>query len=193
MVLASELKEGMALRIDGQPFKVLEVESKAGAAKMGGLVRAKLKNVKSGRLWEQHFRLQERLEEVEFERHRMEFLFSDGHVCTFQRLDNFEQVELPSHTIGIAEEFLQPGMEFPVEFFEGEAIDIVLPDSVECRVATTSPPARSQQDSGRKQATLENGVSIQVPLFIAPGEIVRVDVKTARYLERVRAEHKKGA
>ncbi len=193
MVIASELKVGMALWIDGQPFKVLEVESKAGAAKMGGLVRTKLKNVKSGRLWEQHFRPQERLEEVEFERHRMEFLYSDGQVCTFQRLDNFEQVELPSHTVGIGEKFLQPGLEFTIEFFRGEPIDMVLPDSVDCRVATTSPPARSQQDSGRKAATLENGLSIQVPLFIGPGEVVRVDPKTGRYLERVRAEHKKGA
>ncbi len=193
MVLASELKAGMALRIDGQPFKVLEVESKAGAAKMGGLVRAKLKNVKSGRLWEQHFRLQERLEELEVERHRVEFLYSDGNVCTFQRLDNFEQVEFPSELIGFAEKFLQPGMEFPVEFFEGEPIDIVLPDIAECRVSSTAPPARSQQDSGRKEAILENGLTIQVPLFIAPGEIVRIDLGTGRYVERVRTEHKKGA
>jgi elongation factor P len=193
MVIASELREGMAVRIDGQPFKVLEVEAKAGAAKMGGLVRAKLKNAKTGRLWEQHFRPQERLEEVESERHRMEFLYSDGHICTFQRLDNFEQVELPSESIGFAEKFLQPGMELPVEFFEGEPIDIVLPNVVECRVVSTSPPARSQQDSGRKEATLENGVSIQVPLFVGSGEIVRVDLNTGRYVERVRTEHKKGA
>lgn len=193
MVIASDLRVGMALRIDGQPFKVLEVEAKAGAAKMGGLVRTKVRNVKSGRLWEQNFRPQERLEDLEFERHRMEFLYSDGQVCTFQRLDNFEQVELPSTTIGAAEKFLQPGMEFPVEFFEGEPIDIVLPDLIECRVASTSPPARSQQDSSRKEAILENGLSIQVPLFIGPEEIVRIDLRTGRYVERVRTEHKRGA
>ena len=193
MVTASELKAGMAIRIDKQVFKILEVESKAGAAKMGGLVRAKLSNVKSGRLWEQHFRLQERLDNLELERHKLQFLYSDGSVCTFSRLDNFEQVEFPASSLGLAENFLQPGMEIPGEFFEGEPINIIMPDTIEAHVKSTAPPARSQQDSGRKEATLENGLAIQVPLFVAPGETVRVDLKTGRYVERVRAEHKKGA
>jgi elongation factor P len=183
----------MAIRIDQQVFKVLDAEAKAGAAKMGGLVRAKLQNVRSGHLWEQHFRPQERLEDLELERRRMEFLYSDGNVCTFQRLDNFEQVEFPSEAIGLAEKFLQPGIEVPVEFFEGEPINIVLPDVIECKVSSTAPPSRSQQDSGKKEAVLENGLSIQVPLFVGPGEIVRIDLRTGRYVERVRLEHKKGA
>lgn len=193
MVAASELKEGMALRIEKQIFKVLEVEYKAGAAKMGGLVQAKLSNVKSGRIWEQHFRPQERLEDVELERSKIEFLYSDGTACTFQRLDSFEQIEIPVASLGLAEKVLQSGMEVPAEFFEGEPINVVLPDSIESRVTSTAPPARSQQESGRKEATLENGLSILVPLFIAPGEIVRVDLRTGRYIERVRTEHKKGA
>ena len=77
------------------------------------------------------------------------------------------------------------------EFFEGELIDVVLPDAVEARVVSTAPPQRSQQDSGRQEATLDNGLTVQVPLFIGPGELVSVDLKTGRYLERIRTQHKK--
>jgi len=192
MVMASELRVGMALRIDEQIYRVLEVESKAGAAKMGGTVRARLSNLRSGRQWDQHFRPLERLEDVELEKRKVEFLYSDGANCIFQRLDSFEQVEFPAANLGLAEKLLQPGTEMPAEFFEGEPISAVLPDTVEARVVNTTPPARSQQDSGRKEATLDNGLVIQVPLFVAPGELVSIDLRTGRYVERVRTQHKKG-
>ena len=192
MVTASELKEGMALRIDHQVYKVLEVEARAGAAKMGGTIRTRLSNVHSGRLWDQHFRPLEKLEDVELEKRTLEFLYSDGTSCVFQRLDNFEQVAFPSESLGLAEKFLQPGAEVPAEFFEGELVSVVMPETLEARVKVTAPPARSQQDSGKKEATLENGLTVQVPLFVAPGEIVRVDLKTGRYVERVMTQHKKG-
>ena len=192
MVMASELREGMALRIDHKVYRVLEVESKAGAAKMGGTVRARLTNVHSGRLWDQRFRPLERLEDVELEKRKVEFLYSDGTNCIFQRLDSFEQVEFPAASLGLAETLLQAGQEVQAEFFESEPVSLDLPERVEVRVMTTAPPARSQQDSSRKEATLENGMKIQVPLFVAPGEIVSIDLKTGRYVERVRTVHKKG-
>src|ERR1017187_2217561 len=157
MVSASELREGMALRLDQQVYKVLEVEAKAGTAKMGCKVRAKLSNVRTGRLWDQHFRPLERLEDVELEKRKLEFLYSDGSNCIFQRLDSFEQVEFPAASLGLAEKLLQPGVEVPAEFFEGEPISVIMPDTVEARVVNTTPPARSQQDSSRKEATLDNG------------------------------------
>ncbi|HVU47784.1 MAG TPA: hypothetical protein VHD85_16755 [Terracidiphilus sp.] len=192
MVTASELREGMAIRIDRKIYRVIEVESKAGAAKMGGTVCARLSNVHSGRIWDQHFRPLERLDDVELEKRRVEFLYNDGSACIFQRLDTFEQFELPSASLGLAEQLLQPGTEVPAEFFEGEPVSIALPETVEARVKVTAPPARSQQDSGRKEATLENGMKVQVPLFVAPDEVVSVDLKTGRYVERVRTQHKKG-
>jgi len=191
MVIASELHEGTALRIEGEIYKVLEVESKAGAAKMGGVVKTKLINAKSGRMWEPHFRPQERLEDLELERHMMEFLYADGGTCTFMRPDTFEQIEVPDAIVGVGERFLQAGMEMPVEFFEGEPISVVFPDVVEARVSVTAPPSHSHQDSSWKQATLENGLAIRVPLFIAPGEVVRVEVRTGRYVERAHMERKR--
>ena len=193
MVIASELREGMVIRIEGQIYKVLEVESKAGAAKMGGVVKTKLINVRSDRMWEPHFRPQERLEELELDRRMMEFLYADGDTCTFMRPDTFEQMEVPGAILGPAKVFLQPGMEVPVEFFEGEPITVVFPPVAEARVARTASPSHSQQDSAWKEAILENGLAVRVPLFIAPGETVRVQVKTGHYVERARADHKRSA
>ncbi|HVO80895.1 MAG TPA: elongation factor P [Terriglobales bacterium] len=193
MVIASELRAGMVVRIEGQIYKVLEVESKAGAAKLSGVVKTKLSNVRSGRLWEPHFRPQERLEDLQLERKPMEFLFSEGDTCTFMDPGSFEQVEVPSAILGPGGNFLQSGMLLPVEFFKGEPISVVLPDILEARVADTAPPVHAQQDSTWKEATLDNGLPIQVPLFIAPGEVVRVEVKTGRYIERARSERKRSA
>lgn len=193
MVTAIDLKEGMALRIDKQIYKVLEVEAHAGAAKMGGTVRARLSNARTGRTWDRHFRPQERLEDLELELQKLQFLYGDENTCTFLRLDSFEQIDFPSFSLGLAQKLLQPGTILSAEFFEEEPISVALPATIEAHVLITAPPTRSQQDSSRKEAKLDNGLTIQVPLFIAPGETVSIDLKTGRYLERVRMQHKKGA
>jgi elongation factor P len=191
MVAATELREGLVLRIEGQIYKVLEAEYKAGAAKMTGVVKTKLLNLRTGHMWEPHFRPLERLETLELERRKMEFLYAEGDRCTFMRPDTFEQVEIPRAILGLGAEFLEPGMEVPVNFFEGEAISVEFPEVAEARVATTAAPIHGSQDNAWKEAKLENGLTILVPLFIAAGETVRVDVKTGRYVERVRVERKR--
>jgi len=193
MVIASELKTGMFIRIEGQIYAVLDAETRAGAAKLSGVVKTKLRNVIGGRMWEPHFRPDERLEDLELEQQTLEFPFSDADSCTFMNPESFEQIEVPRAILGMAEQFLQSGMQLPVQFFEGRPISAVFPDIVEACVASTTPPAHSQQDSTWKEATLDNGLRIRVPLFIAPGEMVRVEVKTGRYVERARGERKRSA
>jgi elongation factor P len=193
MVIASELRPGMVLRIEGEIYKVLEAEAKAGAAKLGGVVKTKLSNVRSGRMWEPHFRLQERLEDLELDRRPLQFLYAEADACTFMDPDSFEQVSVPSVILGPFQSFLQAGMQLPIEFFDGEPISAILPDIVDIAVISTAPPVHAQQDSAWKQATLENGASIRVPLFIAPGETIRVEVQTGRYVERVRSDRKRSA
>ena len=193
MVIACELRPGMFLRIEREIYKVLEAESKAGSAKLGGVVKTKLCDVTSGRMWEPHFRPQERLEDLKVERRMMEFLFGDEETCTFMDPQTFEQIAIQRAILGPASAFLQSGMELPVEFFGGRPLSVVFPEIVDAEVASTAPPTHSQQDSAWKEATLDNGLRIRVPLFIAPGEIVRVDVRDGRYVERARIERKRTA
>ena len=193
MLTAEDLKEGMAVRIDGQIYKVLEAESKAGTAKLGGVVKTKLSRVGSGHLWEPHFRPQERLEEVQLERRNLEFVFAAGDTYTFMSPETFEQIELDASVVGPSGKFLRGGMQVGVEFFAGDALNVILPDTVDILVKETTPSAHAQQESAWKQAKLENGIAIQLPMFVGPGEVVRVDTRTGRYIERVRAAHKRGA
>ncbi len=191
MVLASELTRGMVIRVEGEIYRVLEVESKAAIAKLGGVVKAELSNVRTGNLWEARFRPQERLDDLPVERYLMEFLFRDGDTCTFMNPNTYEQVEIAGAMLGPAADFLQSGDSVPVEFFQGQPISALVPDILEARVADTTPPAHSQQDSAWKEARLENGLVIRVPLFIAPGEHVRVEVRTGRYVERGHTDRKR--
>ncbi len=192
MITASQLREGMAVRLQGEVYKVLESETKAGGGQMGGVVKTRLRNVLSGRLWEPHFRPEERMEDLPLEKHTMEFLYSDSDSAYLMNPNNYEQVGVPLAVLGPAERFLTPGMTLPVEFFEGRPISVLFPPSVEARVADTAPPVHAADDNAWKEARLENGVKLKVPLFIASGELVRVDLKTGKYLERVR-EKKKSA
>jgi len=193
MISASQLRAGMAIRFEGQVYRVLEAEFKAGGGQASGVEKTRLENITTGRLWDHNFRPDERLEDLELDTKRMEYLYSDGENCVFMDPQSFEQVEVPGAVIGSAARFLRAGMELPVQFFESRAISVVFPDTVEAQVADTAPPIHSGQDNAWKQATLDNGEKIQVPLFIALGETIRVDIRTGRYLERVRTERKRGA
>lgn len=191
MVPASDLAAGMMVRLEGQIYKVLKVESKAAAAKLSGVVKAELRNVATGRLWEARFRPQERLEQLEVERKNLEFLFREGDRCTFMDPSTFEQTEVPVEILGPASNFLQSGTSVPLEIIDGKPIGAILPDVVEACVVQTAPATHAQQDSAWKDAILDNGVPIRVPLFIAPQDRVRVDLRTGRYLERAHNDRKR--
>ncbi len=193
MILATELTKGMVVRVEGEVYRVLEVESKAAVAKLGGMVKAELSHLRTGNLREARFRPQEHLEDFPVERINMEFLFRDGDTCTFMNPNTYEQIEVPGEIIGPAARFLESGAALPLEFFDGRPISAAVPDIMEARVVDTAPPSHSQQDSAWKEATLENGDVIRVPLFIGPGEHVRVDVRTGRYVERGHSERKRTA
>jgi elongation factor P len=193
VIIASQLREGMAVRIDGHVYKVLESENKAGAGQAGGVTKTKLRDVISGRQWEPHFRPDERLEDLELQRQPMDFLYEDAGNLVFMNPDTYDQVEVPRGVLGNSVRFLKEGMRMPVEFFDDRPISLEFPPVVELVVADTAAPMHSGQDSTWKDAILENGVPVQVPLFIGHGELIRIDTRTGKYLERVRIERKKGA
>jgi elongation factor P len=190
---AIEMRSGMAIRSEGHAYKVLEAEIKSRAGQIHNLVKIKLRDLDTGRLSELHVRPEERFEDVELDRQTMEYLYGDAESCTFMHPETFEQIAIPRSTIGPGERFLQEGMRLPVELFEGRAVSIVLPQTVDLNITQTAPAVHSQQDSTLKEATLENGVVVKVPLFVHSGETVRVEVETGRYIERVRADRKRGA
>ena len=191
MIVASQLRPGMILKMGGDIFKVFESTYHVGQGKMPGSVHARGRHIISGALKEFRFRPEERLEDTQLQRQDMEFLFVDADSVTFMNPDTYEQVSIPQEAIGAATKFLQPEMKIPVEFYEGQPVSIILPPIVEARVSVTAQPVHQQQDNTYKSATLENGLEIMVPQFIKPGETVRVEVATGKYVDRVRVDTKK--
>lgn len=192
MLTASELRPGMALRLEGTLYKVLDATYHSGQGKMGGVTHAKLRNLDTGTVREWRFRADELLEDVVPERQNLQFLYRDERLSYFMHPETFEQVEVENARIGRAVEFLQEQMMVPVEFVDGRPVSIVFPDIVEVKVTDTAPPVHAQGATNVwKEARLENGLTLMVPPFIAPGETIRVDVERLAYVERARAEKKK--
>jgi elongation factor P len=191
MVVASQLRPGTVLKIGPDLFKVIESTYHVGQGKMPGSVHSKLRHVLKGTFKELRFRPEERLEETQLEKQDMEFLYSDSDSATFMNPRTYDQVAIPLEAIGAATKFLQPEMKVPVELYEGQPVSIVFPEIVEVKVQTTAQPVHQQQDNTYKSAILENGLELMVPQFIKPGELVRVEVGTGKYVDRVRADTKK--
>ena len=191
MVIASQVRPGMVVKIGEDLFRVIESIFHVGQGKMPGSVHAKLQSMRKGTFKELRFRPEERLDDIQLVKQEMEFLYSDADSATFMNPETFDQVSIPLEAIGAAQKFLKPEMKIPVEFHEGEPLSIVFPAVVEVKVKTTAQPIHQQQDNTYKAATLQNGVEVMVPHFIRPGEIVRIEVATGKYVDRVRTDIKR--
>ena len=190
MVSASQLRPGMAVRHEGQTFKVLAADYHSGQGKMGGTTHARLMNLATGSLWEHGFRSDLKLEDLPVEKQAMDFIYTDADACYFMNPETFEQIPVPASVIGPQSRFLQPEMRLAVEFVEGQPVSVLFPDIIEVRIADTAPPVHQQQDSTWKTATLENGVEIMVPQFIKTDDLIRLDVGNLRYMDRAKGSAK---
>lgn len=186
MVTASDLTTGMILDVEGQMCRVLAAEYRGGAGKMAGAVHVRLQQVATGSVTDRRFRPEEKFPTVAVERETMEFLYRDGDAFYFMNPTTFEQLPVPRQVLGAKAGFLQAGLRLPVEIIGDRAVGVVFPESVDLRVASTAQPMHQRETSALKKAILENGVEVLVPLFIREGELIRIEVATGRYLERVK-------
>lgn len=182
----SEMRAGMVIRLEDELYRVIQAEYHAGGGKMQGAVHAKLRKIRTAGLTERRFRQDEGLEEVSLERQTMEFLYEETDQCVFMHPETYEQVSLPKESLGPFLGFLQPNQSLQVEFCEDQPVEVIYPPSVELRVESTPPALHLHHSSVFKDATLENGMEVQVPQFIKDGDTVRIEVETGKYLERVR-------
>ena len=190
MINASQLRAGMAITYEGQDYKVVAAEYHPGQGKMGGATHARLRNLTTGTFWEHSFRSDLKLEDLPVERHTLEFLYADGDKCCFMNPDTYEQTEIAKIAVGPQAGFLDPGMKVSVEFVEGRPVGVLFPDALEMRIADTAPPMHQQQDSTFKTAKLENGIAVMVPQFVKTGDVIRLDLQTMKYMDRVKADSK---
>jgi elongation factor P len=186
MIAATQIRKGMVLIRDSDPHRVLEFQHRT-PGKGTAIVRVLLRNIRTGASYEHRFNSQESVERAILNQQEMEYLYRDGSLYYFMNTETFEQFPIDQEILGDFNNYLQEGAKVQVEFLEERPISIELPKAVELKVVETEPELKGATASNSpKPATLETGVVIQVPPFIRPGDVVRVDPSEGRYIERAK-------
>ncbi len=185
-VSTAEFRKGLRIVFDGEPYTIVDFQH-VKPGKGGAFVRTRLKHLREGRVIDNTFRSGEKVELVDFEEKRMQFLYRDDRYH-FMDMETYEQVSLSPDEVGDAARYLKENTEVEVLYIDGAPATIELPNFVELTITRTEPGVRGDTaQGGSKPATLETGAVIQVPLFLNEGDVVKVDTRTGEYLGRVAA------
>ncbi|PYO57424.1 MAG: elongation factor P [Candidatus Rokuibacteriota bacterium] len=183
-VSTAEFKKGLKIQFDGAPYSIVDFQH-VKPGKGGAFVRTKLKHMKLGRVIDNTFRAGEKVELVDFDEKRMQYLYKDDRYH-FMDLDTYDQISLAPEEVGEARDFLKENTEVEILFIDGNPVSVELPNFIELRIVKTDPGVRGDTATGgSKPATLETGAVIQVPLFLNEGAVVKVDTRSGEYLGRV--------
>jgi elongation factor P len=181
---ATQMRPGMIIKHKDQLHLVFKVEHRT-PGNLRAFIQAKLRNLKSGAMFEERFRSADAIDKVVVDEVSMEFLYNDGDDYYFMNPVDYEQTVLKRDTLGDAVEYLTPNLQIKVSYHDGQAVGVDLPASVELTVIETEPGLKSATASSvSKPAKTETGLVVQVPSFINEGEKIRVDTSEGAYLSR---------
>ena len=181
---ATQLRPGMIIKHNGELHSVFKVEHRT-PGNLRAFIQAKLRNLRTGAMFEHRFRSPDPIEKVTVDEVNMEFLYHDGDNYHFMNTETYEQIALSNEILGDAADDLTPNMQIKIEFFDGKAVGVELPQTVDLKVIETEPGIKSATASSvTKPAKTETGLVVQVPPFINEGEIIRVDTAEGAYLSR---------
>ncbi len=185
MLGTNQFKNGNHIEVDGTIFKILEFQH-VKPGKGGAFVRTKLRRASDGNVIDRTFRAGEKFRSVRTESRTMQFLYADGTDAHFMDTESFEQIAVPERTVADALRWITPSSEVDVLFIDEQPGDLQLPSAVDLQVIETDPGVRgdSVSSGGSKPATLETGAVILVPLFVEPGQRIRVDTRSGDYVAR---------
>ncbi len=186
-VLPSEFKRLMVLILEGTPFVIEDLHT-SGTAQTRHKLHTRLRNLKSGHLIDRVFAENERVSVAPMETRRVNYSYSNGETRVFIDAESFEEYELGREQLGERHWYLKENEEYKALLLEGSLLDVVLPPQIPLKIVETAAPIRGGSDSAWKEAKLETGLQIMVPLFIAKGETIRVDTTGKKYAGREAAE-----
>jgi len=186
MIESSDLRKGLKIEIDGEPYAIVQFEfTKPGKGQ--ALYKCRLKNMVTGAQFDRTFRSGEKFKQPDLDEQEMEYLYSDGEQYCFMNTSSYEQEFLTAEMIGDAINFLKENIICNILLFDGTPIGISLPIFINLKVEKTDPWVKGDTASGdSKPATLETGYVLQVPPFIEEGEFLKIDTRTGEYVERVK-------
>jgi elongation factor P len=181
---ATQLRPGMIIKHNNDLHSVFSVEHRT-PGNLRAFIQAKLRNLRTGAMFEHRFRSPDPIEKINVDEVHMEFLYNDGGDYYFMNTENYEQIHLGKEILGDSVDYLTPNLQIKVEFFDGKAVGIELPQTVDLKVIETEPGLKSATASSvTKPAKTETGLIVQVPPFINEGETIRVDTAEGTYLSR---------
>jgi elongation factor P len=183
-ITTNDLKNGMTLNLDDGLFQVVEFQH-VKPGKGGAFVRTTLKNVRNGAVVDRTFRGGEKVERAMIDKREMQFLYREGDDYVFMDNTSYEQLNVGPAALGDATNYVVEGSGAVLEMYVDEIVGVELPAAVELNIAETEPGVQGDRVSGaRKPATLETGLVVQVPLFVEPGDRIKVDTRSGEYLTR---------
>lgn len=186
---ASELRRGGRVELDGEPYVVLDVHFQSPSARGAAtLVKTKVRNLRTGNVFDRTFKAQDRVVEPQVELRPVQFLYSDDDGCHFMDSESYDQFSLAADEVGDAAGYLKEGLGgIRSVLYNGRVISIELPHTLVLRVTHTDPAIRGATAQAQtKPATLETGLVIQVPSYLESGELVQVDTREARFISRAK-------
>jgi elongation factor P len=185
VISTNQFKNGNHIEVEGTVYKILEFQH-VKPGKGGAFVRTKLRRASDGNVIDRTFRAGEKFRPVRTESKKMQFLYADGSDAHFMDQESFEQIAIPESSVTDVLRWMPPSSEVDVLLVDDEPSDVQLPSAVDLQVSETDPGLRGDTASGggTKPATLETGAVIQVPLFVEPGQRIRVDTRSGEYVAR---------
>jgi elongation factor P len=184
MIDAGELRKGAVIELDGDIFQILEYQH-VKMQQRQPVVKLRLRGVRSGNSIERNFQSGDKVATVFLEHRPVQYLYNDGHLYYFMDNETYEQFVLTPDQIGDDTRFLREGLALEILTCKGDTISVELPASVELRVTETDPGFKGDRaTAGTKPAKLETGVTLQVPLFVNAGDVVKINTRTGAYLEK---------
>ncbi len=180
-----DIKKGVRLEIDGNPFKVIEFQH-VKPGKGAAFVRMKIRNLSTGKVIEKTVHAGDKFEVPNLEQKKMQYLYDDGEFLQFMDMETYDQLGLTKDQVGDVFDFMIDGMETDILFHNGKAITVEIPQTVVLKVVDTPPNFKGDSQGGKKPATLESGAVVQVPFHILEGDSIKVDTTEGKYLEKVK-------
>jgi elongation factor P len=184
IISTADFRNGLVLELDGALLRIVEFQH-VKPGKGGAFVRTRLKNVETGQVFDKTFRAGEKLEEAVLEHKKMQYLYGDGDNYIFMDNESYEQVTVPAEVVGETASFLVENQELSVFLRKGKAVTLELPAAVNLKVSKAEQWLKGDTTGGAtKPVTVETGLVLQVPLFVEEGDVVKVDTRSGRYIER---------
>jgi len=180
-----QFRKGLKIELEGVPYNIVDYQL-VSPGKGGSFVRTKLKNMLNGSVLEKTFKTGDKVDKPDLEQHEFQYLFKEGEHFVFMNQSTYDQVPLDDAIVGTSKDFLQENLAVQILFYNGSPVGLELPTFVELKITSTEPGFKGDTaTNAQKAAVVETGATVMVPLHLKEGEIIKIDTRDSKYVEKI--------